>query len=57
MAPLLSRVEVHITAQACDAAYTNSPYTDAFGNKFRYKGSLIPDSSDKVDRVIYDIIL
>jgi hypothetical protein len=37
--------------------YTNSPYTDAYGNKFRFKGSLIPDSGDKVDRVIYDVIL
>jgi hypothetical protein len=38
-------------------AYTEAPYTDAYGNQFRYKGSLIPDSGDKVDRVVYDVIL
>ena len=37
--------------------YTRTPFTDAYGNKFRYKGSLNPDPGDKVDRVIYDVFL
>jgi hypothetical protein len=37
--------------------YTESPYTDSFGNKFHLKGHLNPDKGDDVDRVIYDVYL
>jgi hypothetical protein len=37
--------------------YTLSPLTDKNGNQFRLKGSLNPDKTDKVDRVIYDVTL
>jgi len=37
--------------------YTLSPYTDDYGNRFRYKGSLKPVWDDHVDRVIYDVFL
>jgi len=37
--------------------YTESRRVDAYGNEFRYRGSLNPEKSDKVDRVIYDVIL
>lgn len=37
--------------------YVNSPFTDAFGNRFRYKGSLNPVKSDPVDRTIFDVFL
>jgi hypothetical protein len=37
--------------------YTESRREDTYGNEFRYKGHLNPDKGDKVDRVIYDVIL
>lgn len=37
--------------------YTESLRADAYGNRFRYKGHLNPDGGDKVNRVIYDVIL
>lgn len=37
--------------------YTDSPLTDAYGNKFHLKGHLNPDKGDDVDRVIYDVYL
>jgi hypothetical protein len=37
--------------------YEPSLYTDQYGNRFRYKGHLIPVSGDKVDRKIYDVTL
>ena len=37
--------------------YKESMRVDSYGNKFRYKGSLNPDSGDDVGRVIYDVIL
>ncbi len=37
--------------------YTESRRVDAYGNQFRYRGGLNPDKGDKVNRVIYDVIL
>ena len=37
--------------------YIKTPFTDAYGNQFRYKGSLNPDGGDDVDRTIYDVFL
>src|SRR5215469_5351122 len=37
--------------------YVETPFTDAYGNHFRYRGSLNPDKGDDVDRVIYDVFL
>lgn len=37
--------------------YVETPFTDAYGNRFRYQGSLSPDKGDNVDRVIYDVFL
>lgn len=37
--------------------YTLAPFTDTFGNRFRYKGSLKPFLDEDVDRVIYDVFL
>jgi len=37
--------------------YVKTPFTDAYGNQFRYKGSLNPDGGDHVDRTIYDVFL
>jgi hypothetical protein len=41
-------------------AYTESKFTDQFGNQFRYKGRVNPEGqppSDRVDRVMYDVFL
>lgn len=38
-------------------AYENSPKVDKYGNQFRLRGTLNPDASDDVDRVIYDVTL
>lgn len=43
--------------RAIDLRYRESRYTDAFGNQFRYRGSLTPLRADDVDRTIYDVIL
>jgi hypothetical protein len=43
--------------RAIRLGYTLSPYSDEFGNRFRYKGSLKPMRDDNVDRVIYDVFL
>jgi hypothetical protein len=40
--------------------YLDSPYTDAFGNQFRYKGRVNPlgePTKDQVDRTSYDVFL
>jgi hypothetical protein len=37
--------------------YKESTRIDAYGNKFRYQGSLNPDQGKDVDRVIYDVVL
>jgi hypothetical protein len=40
--------------------YTETPFTDQFGNKFRYKGTVNPEgqpNSDRVDRKMYDVFL
>jgi hypothetical protein len=37
--------------------YRESKREDQYGNEFRYKGSLNPGLNDKVNRVIYDVIL
>ncbi len=38
-------------------AYTNSPFTDAYGNQFRFKGmiNVEPGQQGKADPVIYDV--
>lgn len=41
-------------------SYADSPYTDAFGNQFRYKGKVNPlgePTKDHVDRTSYDVFL
>jgi hypothetical protein len=41
-------------------SYTETPYTDQFGNRFRYKGVVNPEgqpATDHVERVMYDVIL
>jgi hypothetical protein len=40
-----------------DLVYKLTPFTDQYGNRFRYKGSLKPLKDDDVDRVIYDVFL
>ena len=37
--------------------YERSPYTDQYGNHFRYEGHLTPVSGDDVDRKIFDVFL
>ena len=37
--------------------YTESLRVDAYGNEFRYRGTLNPVKPDTVNRVIYDVIL
>jgi hypothetical protein len=37
--------------------HKESTRIDAYGNKFRYQGSLNPDQGKDVDRVIYDVVL
>lgn len=49
----LDEIGIHSIA----LGYIELRFMDAFGNQFRYKGSLNPDRSDNVDRVIYDVIL
>ena len=37
--------------------YERSPYTDQYGNQFRYEGHLVPVRGDDVDRKIFDVTL
>jgi hypothetical protein len=37
--------------------YRRTPFVDAYGNEFRYRGRLMTDPEDPVARVIYDVIL
>lgn len=40
--------------------YTESRFTDQFGNQFRYKGKVNPNGNpngDRINRVIYDVFL
>jgi hypothetical protein len=43
--------------QSIGLMYRESRRVDEFGNEFRYKGFLNPDHGDKVNRVIYDVLL
>ncbi|MGD0787083.1 MAG: hypothetical protein ABR898_03795 [Terracidiphilus sp.] len=38
-------------------SYRESRFKDAFGNQFRYRGTVNPDKGDAVGRVIYDVFL
>jgi hypothetical protein len=49
----LDEVGIHSIA----LSYSQSQFTDQFGNQFRYKGRLNPIPGDHVDRTVYDVIL
>jgi hypothetical protein len=50
----LSEMGVH----SLSLKFLDSPYTDAFGNQFRYKGKVNPlgqPADDHIDRISYDV--
>lgn len=42
---------------AISLRYEPSPYTDQYGNQFRYRGRLVPVRGDHVDRKLFDVYL
>ncbi len=46
-----------IGIQKIDLKYKDSSFVDANGNKFHYKGHLVPIHNDQVNRTIYDVFL